>query len=76
MIELFMKLKEAYDTTTPKNNRFKKALESINWESTFSADGEFYFVKGNMIFTAQSLDPFAEEYKPSAIFLHGSYVSF
>ena len=46
-LKLYKKLKEAYETTTKKYNRFKEVIESIKWDNTFSADGEQYFIKDN-----------------------------
>lgn len=76
MLDLFLKLKEAYETTTHNNNRFEKALKSVNWDAEFEADGEIYFIKGCMTLTIQNLNPFEEEWKPSAIFEDGSYIEF
>lgn len=77
MLNLFYSLKEAYETSTPNNNRFLAKLNSIHWDSKFYADDEYYFIKGDMLITAQSLNPFDEEWKPSATFLkEGSVIEF
>ena len=39
-IKLFETLKEAYESSSRKFNNFKEAIEKINWDSTFEADGE------------------------------------
>lgn len=75
-LKIFEQLKEAYETTTPKYNRFSEKITSIKWEYTFYEDGEYYFRYGDMLFTAQSLNPFDEKWKPSAIFSDGSYIEF
>lgn len=73
-LQIFEELKEAYGATTPSNNRFEKKLLSIDWEDTFEADDEKYFVYGDMTFTVQSTNPFNEKWKPSALFTDGSYI--
>lgn len=74
--KIFEKLKTAYECSTLNNNLFEKAIKSIKWESTFYADGEYYFNIGNMSFTTQTLNPFQMDWKPSAIFSDGSYMEF
>lgn len=77
MLNLFYSLKEAYETSTPNNNRFLAKLNSIDWDSKFFADDEYNFVKGDMLIVAQSLNPFDEERKPSATFFkEGSIIEF
>lgn len=75
-IDIYFKLKEAYDITTHNNNYFAKALESIKWDNTFFADGEHYFIKADMTFTTPSLDPFNMDWRPSALFEDGSFLEF
>lgn len=77
MLNLFYELKEAYETSTPSNNRFLAKLNSINWEDKFYVDDEYYFAKGDMLFVVQLLNPFDEKRKPSATFLkEGSIIEF
>lgn len=75
-LKIFEELKEAYETTTIKCNRFLEKILSIKWEENFYTDGEYYFRYGDMTFTAQSLNPFDEKWKPSAIFADGSFIEF
>ncbi len=56
--DLYECLKHAFDTSTPACNRYAKAIKSIKWDETFYADGEYYFLKGRLTFTTESLDPF------------------
>lgn len=74
--EIFENLKEAYETSTHNCNKFANLINRIAWDSKFFADGELYFIKGELTFTTTSLDPFKVEWKPSAIFADGSYIEF
>lgn len=74
---IFTSLKEAYETSTMNQNRFISAINRVNWEDKFQAEGEYYFCIGKMTFTTPSLEPFnGMDYKPSAIFTDGSYIEF
>ena len=77
-LEVFYKLKEAYEASTPNNNRFGAVLNSLSWDDKFIADGEHYFIKGSFIFTTPSTDPFLidQNWKPSATFSDRSEISF
>ena len=75
-LNIFNKLKEAFECSTKNNNLFEKALQSINWENKFFADGEFYFIKGDLTFTTPSVDPFNMCWEPSGIFKDGSVLMF
>ena len=75
-LELFYKLKNAYEVSTHNYNSFKQALESVNWDHKFYADNEYYFVKGNLTLTTTSLNPFEVEWKPEALFADGSLLTF
>ena len=75
-LRLFDNLKEAYETSTHSINRFKEALDSITWDNIFNADGETYYRKGGFTLTVENINPFAENWKPEAIFSDGSYLSF
>ncbi len=74
-LNLFYKIKEAYETSTHNNNRFLDLLCKIKWDSTFSEDEEHYFIKGDLIFTTPSFDPFNMKWEPAAIFGDGSMVT-
>lgn len=74
-LKLYEKLKEAYETTTKKYNRFKEVINSINWDNTFSADGEHYFIKDNFTLTIENIDPFKEAWKPT-VWIGSDYFSF
>ena len=67
-LDIFEKLKNAYECSTHKANYFKQALESVKWDCTFFADEEYYFISGDLTFTTPSLDPFNMPWKPSAMF--------
>jgi hypothetical protein len=75
-LNIFYKIKEAYETSTRNNNYFAEALKSISWDDTFFADGEHYFIKADLTFTTPSLDPFNMAWKPSALFADGGYLEF
>ena len=55
---IYRNLSDAFGASTRNNNRFEKAVNAVKWDSHYVADGEHNFVKGRMIFTTQSLDPF------------------
>lgn len=74
--KLYEYLKEAYETSTKKHNRFKEAIMEVNWDKIFKADGEIYFVKKDFILTVESLNPFQERWKPSVLFSDGSLIEF
>lgn len=71
---IFTAIKEAFETSTHNDNKFARLLNRVKWEDTFQADGEYYFVLGNMTFTTPSLDPFNLSWRPSALFTDGSYI--
>ena len=75
-LNTYYNLKEAYETSTHNNNLFDKALKSIEWDYTFFADNEYYFVKGDLTLTTTSLNPFEVEYPPEALFADGSLLTF
>ena len=71
-LELFYKIKEAYETSTKNDNRFSKVLDEIEWSDKFYEDNEYYFVKGSFLFITPSLYPFNMPYKASVIFADGT----
>ncbi len=71
-LELFEKIKEAFETSTHNHNRFRELLNSVKWDNTFFADLEYYFIKGGLTFTTPSYDPFDMQWRPSAIFDDGT----
>lgn len=77
-LKIFEKLKTAYECSTPSNNLFKKAINSIKWENTFVEDSEYYYCYGDLCFVTPSLNPFdCDKYsRPSAMFTGGTYVEF
>lgn len=75
-IKLFDTLKLAYDRSTHNFNSFKNAIENINWDSTFRADGEIYFIKDRFTLTIENIDPFQERWKPTAYFSDNSIIEF
>lgn len=66
--DLYQRLKNALGISTRNDNIFKDVIDSISWEETFFADEEFYFLKGNLIFSTPSLDPFNMPWNPTAVF--------
>ena len=75
-IKLYEILKEGYETTSQKINRFKDAIDRIKWDQTFEADGEMYFIKNGFTLTIENIDPFKEQWKPTAYFADGSVIQF
>jgi len=76
MTDLFATLKNAYEVSTHNDNRFAEILKSLKWDSTFYADGEYYFLKGEQTFTTPSLDPFNMPWKPSMMWNDGMILYF
>lgn len=77
-LQLYNSLKHAWEVSTLSDNAFGRALDSVDWEETFYADGEHYFLKGGFIFTTPVLDPFGDrgDMSPSAVFSDRSMMSF
>ena len=75
-LNIFYKLKNAFECSTQNNNLFEKALKSIKWDKQFYADSEHYFCLGKFTFTTPSLDQFNIDWKPSALFTDNSYIEF
>lgn len=75
-MEIYKLIKTAWNNTTMNCNRFMEAVQSINWDEQFTADGEFYFNKDGLLFVTETLNPFDKMFsKPSFIFEDGSYVT-
>lgn len=72
---LYYNIKEAFETSTHNCNRFSELLNRINWDSSFFADEEFYFIKDDLTICTPSLDPFAMKWGASAIFKDGAVLS-
>ena len=75
-IKLYEILKEGYETTSQKINRFKDAIDRIKWDQTFEADGEMYFIKNGFTLTIENINPFKENWKPTVYFSDGSVIQF
>lgn len=75
-IKLYDLLKNAYDKSTQNFNNFENAINSINWDNTFEADGEIYFVKDRFTLTVENIDPFKDMWKPTAYFSDNSIIQF
>lgn len=60
-------LNEAHGCSTMNNNLFAKVINSIDWDEVFTADGETYYCKGNVTLTVENIDPFKEQWAPSAL---------
>lgn len=61
------KLNEAYGSSTPSDNKFAEAINSIKWDATYEEDGEIYYLLDDLTLTVQNLNPFEETYKPTVI---------
>lgn len=59
-LNLHMSLQEAWETSTPSDNRFALAVNGIDWDERFEADGELCFILGGYELVTQTLDPFGE----------------
>ena len=60
-------LNTAYGASTPADNKFERVINSIKWDKTFEADGEKYFVLGDLTLTVEDLNPFNEIWKPTVM---------
>ena len=66
-LEMIENLKNAYGSSTHKENLFKKTIESIAWDDSFKTiDGTKVFVKNNVSLEIHSLDAF-DPIRPSII---------
>lgn len=74
-LNLFYNIKEAFELSTHNNNRFEAILNAISWDSSFYADEEYYFIKGDMTFTTPSLNPFSMKWEAAAIFNDGGMLT-
>lgn len=75
MLNLYYKIKEAYETSTQNCNRFEQIINGIDWDAKFFEDEEYYFIKGDMTLTTPSLNPFAMKWEATAIFNDGSVLT-
>lgn len=75
-LNLYYKIKDAFETSTANTNRFAQMLNRIKWDNQFKADDEYYFVKGGFTFTTPSLNPFNMPWEASGLFSDGSYLTF
>lgn len=67
-------LREGYETSTRRANRFDRAIACIPWDEQFDADGEHYYIKDGLTLVTPSLDPFDMPWRPAAHFDDGSWV--
>ncbi len=56
--KLIESLMRAWGRSSQANNLFLKKLNSVKWEEKFFAEGEYYFIKGNVKFSTEVLNPF------------------
>ena len=77
-LKLFEQLEESFFFFFLEHNSFAEALDSVEWDARFYEDGEHYFVKGGLIFSTPSLDPFqiTKDWMPSAVFSDGGQLEF
>ena len=75
-VDLYFKLREAYDSSTASWNRFKEAIDKIKWDKIFEADGETYFVLGRLSLTVENIDPFKAQWKPTIFTPDNSILEF
>ena len=64
----FNALNDAFGISTQSFNAFAQAVLSIDWDETFVADDEMYFVAGDFVLTTPSLDPFACDWNPTVMY--------
>ena len=65
--KLVEKLNTAYETSTTTDNKFEKVINSIKWDKTFEADGEKYYIFGDLTLTVENLNPFKENWRPTVM---------
>ena len=66
-MDLYRELNNAYGASTRSNNLFAKAVKAVRWDKIFEADGETYYIKGDVTLTVENLDPFKALWKPSVM---------
>lgn len=66
-LEMIENLKNAYGSSTHKENLFKQAIESVKWDDTFkTVDDTKVFIKNNVSLEVHSLDAF-DPIRPSVL---------
>ena len=70
--ELIEKIENAWGASTRNCNYFKQCVESIKWDKVFIADDEFNYCLGDVVFTTESLDPFAKMFTNPSFFIRGT----
>jgi len=75
-LKMYDTLKNAYEISTLKVNKFKEAIDKIKWDHNFEADGEIYFVKDKFTLTIENIDPFKERWSPTVFFSDNSMIQF
>ena len=68
------KLDEAYKASTINNNAFEKAVNAIECDCKYAADGCTFLDFENGDITIFSLDPFECPYRPYAIYANGDCI--
>lgn len=80
-LRLYEELKEAYETTTHKVNRFLNKINSIKWDCSFKTEDEtIMYCLGDFSLEVYNSDgkpnPFTQFRKPDVMFSEGLIVSF
>jgi len=66
--EMITKAQEAYETSTIKDNRFRKFVQNFDWDDfkNYEEDG-LVFTKGDYQLCCDGLDPFDMGWKPEVL---------
>lgn len=70
--DTYQTISEAYGSSTPSNNLFAKAIESISWNYSFESEDGLWFVNDDVTLNCSSLDPFAQDFPANVQTLDGS----
>lgn len=75
--EMIVKAQEAYETSTEKDNRFRKFVQNYDWDDVrdWEEDG-LEFRKNGFCLCCDGLDPFNMGWKPEVIKGFDFYYSF
>lgn len=60
MSDIIQSICNAWGSSTPNSNDFGQVLSSICWDCTYYAENEHYFIKGDLTFVTEHLNPFSQ----------------
>lgn len=73
--QIFKNLNSAYGKSTHNRNYFIIAINMVEWDCIFEADGETYYCLVGFILQVENINPMLQEWKPTVTFSDGSVIS-